>query len=120
MTVTSPGAMSPEMRTRVVCRIFIKATPEDVRDAICLALTLDEQAESARHSVELRDTLTGYTSLTVSCEPDGAPSASAPVAAGARDWDRLLGDLKIVLEAGRERPVRRPRAPAAARSLVPV
>lgn len=38
MTVMSPGAMSEEVRTRVVCRIFIKATPEDVWDAICPAL----------------------------------------------------------------------------------
>ncbi len=120
MTVMSPGAMSQEMRTRVVCRIFIKATPEDVRDAICFALKQDESARSARLSVELRDTLTGYTSLTVSCEPGGAPGAPAPVPVGACDWDRLLSDLKTVLEAGRDRRVRRPRAPATTRSLVPV
>jgi hypothetical protein len=120
MTVMSPGAMPQEMRTRVVCRIFIKAAPEDVRNAICFALEQNESAGSARLSVELRDTLTGYTSLTVSCDPDGEPGAPARVAAGAYEWERLLGDLKTVLEAaGRDRSPRRPRAPAAARSPLP-
>ncbi|HTZ93065.1 MAG TPA: hypothetical protein VMB74_11770 [Streptosporangiaceae bacterium] len=130
MTVVSPAAMPPEMRTRVVCRIFIKATPEDVRDAICLALKQDERAGSDRHSVELRDTQTGYTSLTVSCglascPADRAPGPPAHAGAGAYAWERLLGDLKTVLEAaGRDRSARRPLAPAPAaaspaRSLVP-
>ena len=171
MTVMSPGAMSEEVRTRVVCRIFIKATPEDVWDAICPALRrpgstvpvtgddlvpapargadrgaeerdvfhlitigeileanprgrlvqamdYDGHAESVRSAlvfIELRDTLTGYTSLTVSCEPDGPPGTLAAVAAGAFEWDRLLGDVKTVVEAaGRDHPVQRPAAPAAA------
>jgi purine nucleoside permease len=45
---------------------------------------------------ELRDTLAGYTAVTVSCAAAGAPSAGT---VGAHEWDRLLGDLKIVLEA---------------------
>jgi hypothetical protein len=140
--------------TRVVCRIFIKAPPQDVWDAICPALKQSDgslsaaggglaaaarpgdHAAKARHafdlitigevleadppgrlvhaldgsgreasarpvlvSWELRDTLTGYTALTVSCEPDGGRSEPEAVTAGAYEWDRLLSDLKTVLEA---------------------
>jgi hypothetical protein len=140
--------------TRVVCRIFIKAQPQDVWDAICPVLRQSDgalpaagdglaaaagsgdHAAKARHVVdlittgevleadppdrlvhaldgseraaptrpvllswELRDTLTGYTALTVSCEPDGGRSGPEAVTAGAYEWDRLLGDLKTVLEA---------------------
>ena len=137
---------------RVVCRIFIKATPQAVWDAICPALEQSgegvsrartsaasaatspgDHAASARYlsglitigeileadppgwlvhaleagganppvrsgvlSFELRDTLTGYTALTVSSEPAGVPDSGT---VRACDWDRVLGDLKSVLEA---------------------
>src|SRR5215472_6227241 len=97
MATTSHRAL-----TRVVCRIFIKAAPEAVWDAICPAsaryfpdlITIGEVLEadapgrlvhavnaagrdssdrSGVLSFELRDTLTGYTALTVSCEPAGVP-----------------------------------------------
>jgi hypothetical protein len=155
METTSHEAMS-----RVVCRIFIKAAPQAVWDAMCPALKQsgagvsrawtsaisagtspgDDEA-SARYlsglitigeilevdppgrlgraleadganspvrssllSVEIRDTLTGYTALTVSCEPAGAPGVPDSGVVSACDWDRLLGDLKTVLEAdGRRR-----------------
>jgi hypothetical protein len=147
--------MSHRATTRVVCRIFIKATPEAVWDAICPALkqsgryvsragngaapaaaaghtasarrledliTIGEVLEadppgrvvgavdaagrnssgrSSLESFELRDTLTGYTAVTVSCEAAGAPGVPESGAVGAHEWDRLLGDLKIVLEADR-------------------
>jgi hypothetical protein len=139
--------------SRVVCRIFIKATPQAVWDAIgpapkqpgrgvsragtgaaSAATSPGDHAASARYlsglitieeileadppgrlgrslqvggasspigsgllSFELRDTLTGYTALTVSCEPAGTPGM--PDSVSACDWDRLLGDLKTVLEA---------------------
>jgi hypothetical protein len=154
------ATMSDRAMTQVVCRIFIKATPQAVWDAICPALKQSggyvsptgngaglsaarpgDHAASVRYlsdlitiggileadppgrlvhavdaagrnssvrssvlAVELRDTLTGYTALTVSCEPAGAPGVPGSGAVGACDWDRLLGDLKTVLEAeGRER-----------------
>jgi hypothetical protein len=147
--------ISHEAMSRVVCRIFIKATPQAVWDAICPALKQSggavspagtgaasaatspgDHATSARYlsgpitigeileadppgrlvhaleagganssvrssllSFELRDTLTGYTALTVSCEPAGAQGMPDSGAVRACDWDRLLGDLKTVLEA---------------------
>jgi hypothetical protein len=150
------AAMSHPAVTRVICKLFIKATPEAVWDAICpasksdcgyaspapdgegpVATSPDDHGTSARclcdlitiggileadplgrricavgvaarnaplpsglMSVELRDTLTGYTAVTVSCEPDRAPSAQES-RTGAYEWDRLLGDLKTVTEAGR-------------------
>ena len=146
------AAIEHAAMTRVVCRIFIKATPQAVRDAICpglnqsggyvtptsdgagpsaVGLTIGEilaadppgllvraaDAAEANSSVrsgllsfELRDTLTGYTALTVSCEPAGSP--------GAFDWDRLLGDLKTVLETdGRRRQRTAPTRPSPSRPL---
>jgi hypothetical protein len=153
MATTSHRAMR-----RVVCRIFIKATPEAVWDAICPALRQSgryvspagsgagptaappgDHVASARYlseliaigdvleadppgrlvhaldaagrsasirsshlSVELRDTLTGYTALTVRCEPEAAPGVLVPGTAGAFEWDRLLADLKAGLEGGLE------------------
>jgi hypothetical protein len=149
-------AMSRRAVPRVICKIFIKATPQAVWAAICpasksncgyasptpsrerpAAASPGVHATSARclcdlitiggvleadplgrricavgaaarnapirsglMSVELRDTLTGYTAVTVSCEPDRAPSAQES-RTGAYEWDRLLGDLKTVTEAGR-------------------
>jgi len=86
---------SPEPMTRVVCRIFIKATPQAIWDAICPAAR--QYPESL--SFELRDTLTGYTALTISCQPDGGYAVASPPTTRAYEWDRLLGDLKTVLEA---------------------
>jgi hypothetical protein len=128
------AAVSYRARRRVVCRIFIKATPQAVWDAICpavkqaggyvspaedsatIAAILEADppdrlvtavdaagpSSSARSGVvsfELRDTLTGYTALTVSCEPAGAHAAPESGTVSGCDWDRLLGDLKIILEA---------------------
>jgi hypothetical protein len=111
-------AMSHRAMRRVVCRIFIKASPRAVWDAICPALNQSDgyvslagtgaapaaappPVRSGLVYFELRDTLTGYTAVTVSCaSADGFESGSV----GAHEWDRLLGDLKIVLEyEGRER-----------------
>jgi hypothetical protein len=155
------AANSHEATTRVVCRIFIKATPEAVWDAICPAPAQaggyasptgngdgpaappGAHAESARClpdlvmigeileagppgrladaaarnssvrsgalSVELRDTLTGYTALTVSCEQAGVPGVQE-AGTGRCDWDQLLGDLKIVLEVDRRQRQRAGRA----------
>jgi len=150
MATTSHRAL-----TRVVCRIFIKAAPEAVWDAICPAsaryfpdlITIGEVLEadapgrlvhavnaagrdssdrSGVLSFELRDTLTGYTALTVSCEPAGVPGVPVFGTVGACDWDQLLGDLKTVLEADRRErrhigPTRSPaRQPRRLRSeLVP-
>jgi hypothetical protein len=88
---------SPTAMKRVVCRIFIKTTPEAVFDAIYNGP--DASIRSTLLSVELRDTLTGYTALTVSCGPDSEQSPATPPVAGAYEWDRLLRDLKTVLEA---------------------
>lgn len=105
--------MSQRAMTRVVCRIYIKASPQAVRDAICPALkqpgeyvSLAENdtapvAVSGLVYFELRDTLAGYTAVTVSCAAAGAPGAPVAGTVGAHEWDRLLGDLKIVLEADR-------------------
>jgi hypothetical protein len=103
-------------RTRVVCKIFIKATPQAVGDAINPALTPSgglarwdgsgpvASSRSGLVSVEVRDTLTGYTAVTVSREPDEAPGRAASGSVSAHAWERLLGDLKTVLEAdGRKR-----------------
>jgi len=166
--------MSHRAMCRVVCRIFIKATPQAVWDAICPALKQScggvspagtgaasaatapgDHATSARYlsgvttigeileadapgrlgraleaaganspvrssllSFELRDTLTGYTALTVRCEPAGAPGVPDSGAVSACDWDRLLGDLKTLLEAdGRERRRTAPARPSPGRSL---
>ena len=103
------AAISHRAATRVVCRVFIKAPPQAVWDAICPALKQDGadvspggiSVRSGALSFELRDTLTGYTALTVSCEPADAPAAPDSGAVSACDWDRLLGDLKTELEAGR-------------------
>jgi hypothetical protein len=150
------AATSHRARTRVICKVFIKAPPQAVWDAICPAvrerggcappacsgegpaaaprgdhgtsarclcdlITIGEVLEadpagrpisavgaagrnapvrSGLLSFELRDTLTGYTAVTVSCEPDRAAGAqeSATCASG---WDRLLAELKTVVEAGR-------------------
>jgi uncharacterized protein YndB with AHSA1/START domain len=118
------AAMSQRARTRVICKVFIKAPPEAVWDAMCHAVKKrgggevmeadppgrlisavgaagrNAQIGSSLLSFELRDTLTGYTAVTVSCEPDRAAGAqeSATCASG---WDRLLADLKTVIEAGR-------------------
>lgn len=111
-------AMSHRAMTRVVCRIFIKASPQAVWEAICPALRQsggyvslagngagrNSSVQSGLLYFELRDTLTGYTAVTVSCEAVGAPGMPESGAVGAREWDRLLGDLKLVLEAeSRER-----------------
>ena len=102
--------------TRVVCRIFIKATPQAVWNAITMGTGLeadppgrlvfasnaggpDAWIRSGLVSVELRDTLTGHTAVTVSRKPDGAPGAPASGSVGTHEWERLLGDLKTVLEA---------------------
>jgi hypothetical protein len=110
-------ATSPDRaRTRVVCKIFIKATPQAVWDAIDPALTPPGGLVRAWHagpsalsrsgpvSFELRDTLTGYTAVTVSRGPDEAPGRPASGSVSAYEWERLLSELKTVLEAdGRER-----------------
>ena len=151
------AAMSHRARTRVICKVFIKAAPQAVWDAICPAvkkhggcarpaqsgeglaaaprgedvssarclcdlITIGEVLEadppgrliSARAaagrkpriqssllSFELRDTLAGYTAVTVSYEPDRAPGAQQSGTGGAHGWDRLLTDLKTVIEADR-------------------
>jgi hypothetical protein len=156
------AAMPHRARTRVICKIFIKATPRAVWDAICPAvkkhggcappatsgdgaaaappgehgtsarclcdlITIGEVLEadppgrlisavgaagrnapvrSGLLSFELRDTLTGYTAVTVSCEPDRAGGAQEPGTGGAYGWDRLLADLKTVVEADRRERVR--------------
>ena len=157
--------ISHRAMSRVVCRIFIKAAPQAVWDAICPALKQSggvsqagtgaasaatspgDHAASARYlsglitigeiveadppgrlvhaleagganspvrsgllSFELRDTLTGYTALTVSSEPAGAPGVPDSGTLRACDWDWLLGDLKAVLEADTRR--RRRTVPA--------
>ncbi|HUB39509.1 MAG TPA: hypothetical protein VMA72_11710 [Streptosporangiaceae bacterium] len=124
--------MSHQVRTRVICRIFVRATPRAVWDAICPALKQSggyvslaapagsapgDQAASARRLsglvtiggsleavyFELRDTMTGYTAVTVSHEPSGPPGVPEPCAVSAHDWDQLLGEVKTLLEAqGRE------------------
>jgi hypothetical protein len=97
------AAMSHRARTRVICKIFIKATPQAVWDAICPAVGAAGRNAPIRSSLlsfELRDTLTGYTAVTVSCEPDRAPGAHESGTA-AYGWDRLLADLKTVIEADR-------------------
>jgi hypothetical protein len=111
-------AMSHQAMTRVVCRIFIKATPQAVWDSICPVLkqsggyvSLAGNGAGRNSSVrsglmyfEFRDTLTGYTAVTVSCQATGAPGGPEAGTVRTNEWDRLLGDLKIVLEAeGRER-----------------
>jgi hypothetical protein len=167
-------AISHRAMSRVVCRIFIKATPQAVWDAICPALkqpgvgvsragtsagsaatrpgdhaasapylsgliTIGEILEadppgrlgraleagganaplrSSLLSLELRDTLTGYTALTVSCEPAGAPGVPDSGIVRACDWDRLLGDLKTILEAdARGRRLTAPARPSPGRPL---
>jgi uncharacterized protein YndB with AHSA1/START domain len=118
------AAMSQRARTRVICKVFIKAPPEAVWDAMCPALkklgggdvmeadppgrlisAVDAAGPNAPIgssllSFELRDTLTGYTAVTVSCETDRAPGAQES-AACASGWDRLLADLKTGIEADR-------------------
>jgi len=150
------AAMSHRARTRVICKVFIKAAPQAVWDAICPAVkkrggcarpaqsgeglaaaTRGEDVSSARClcdlitigevleadppgrlisapaaagpnarirsallSFELRDTLAGYTAVTVSCELDRTPGAQQS-GTGGRGWDRLLTDLKTVIEADR-------------------
>jgi hypothetical protein len=162
--------ISHRATSRVVCRIFIKATPQAVWDAICPALKQSgggvsragtsavcagtspaDHAVSARYlsglitigeileadppgwlghaleagganspvrssllSFELRDTLTGYTALTVSCEQAGGPGMPESGAVRACNWDQLLGELKAVLEAdgrGRRRTAPTPSSP---------
>jgi hypothetical protein len=151
------AAMSHAARTRVICKVFIKAGPQAVWDAICPAvkkhggcarptrsgdglpaaprgedgasarclcdlITIGEVLEadppgrlisapaaagpnarirSALLSFELRDTLAGYTAVTVSCEPDRAPGAQQSGAGCAHGWDQLLADLKAGIEADR-------------------
>jgi hypothetical protein len=166
--------ISHRATSRVVCRIFIRATPQAVWDAICPALKQSgdgvsragtsagvadafpgDRAASARHlsglitigeileadppgrlvhaletaganspvrssllAFELRDTLTGYTALTVRCEPAGAQDVPDSGIVRACDWDRLLGDLKIILEAdGRERRRTAPTRPSCGRPV---
>lgn len=118
------AAMSQRARTRVICKVFIKAPPEAVWDAMCPAVKKFGGGEvmeadppgrlisavdaagrnapigSSLLSFELRDTLTGYTAVTVSCEPDRAPGAQES-AACSYGWDRLLADLKTGIEADR-------------------
>ena len=97
------AAMSHRARTRVICKVFIKATPQAVWDAICPAVKKHGIARirSSFLSFELRDTLTGYTAVTVSYEPDRTPGAQQSGADGAHGWDRLLTDLKTAIEADR-------------------
>jgi hypothetical protein len=101
------AAMSHRARTRVICKVFIKATPQAVWDAICPAVEKHAGCAPIRSgllSVELRDTLTGYTAVTVSREPDRTAGVQESGPGGAYGWDRLLADLKTVIEAdGRER-----------------
>jgi hypothetical protein len=170
--------ISHRAMSRVVCRIFIKATPQAVWDAICPAVKESgrgvsragtgaaaagtypgDRAASARYlsgpitigeileadppgrlvhaletagmnsplrssllSFELRDTLTGYTALTVSCGPAGAQDVPDSGIVRACDWDRLLGDLKTVLEAdgrGRRRTAPTRPSPGGPRRLRP-
>jgi hypothetical protein len=150
------AATSHRARRRIICKVFIKAQPQAVWDAICPAvkkrggcapqacggeglgaarpgdhgtsarclcdlITIGEVLEadpagqlisavgpagrnapirSGLLSFELRDTLTGYTAVTVSCEPDRTAGARE-CATCASGWIRLLVDLKIVIEAGR-------------------
>jgi hypothetical protein len=170
-------AISQRAMSRVVCRIFIKATPQAVWDAICPGLKqsgghgaragtsavsaatppgahpagarylcdlvalgelleadppgrlvhaletggADSPARSILLAFEFRDTLTGYTALTVSCTPAGAPGEPGEPDSGtvrACDWDGLLGDLKTVIEAdGRRRRRTAPTPPSPRRPL---
>ena len=112
------ASRSHRATTRVVCRIFIKATPQAVWDAITTGGGLeanppgllarasdagrpDTSVRSGLVYFELRDTLTGHTAVTVSRVNDGAPDAAASGSVGAYEWERLLGELKTVLEAVR-------------------
>jgi hypothetical protein len=89
-----------------------EAQEADPPGRLVRAVDADGRISSVRSgplSFELRDTLTGYTAVTVSCEPAGAPGVPESGTVGVHDWDRLLGDLKTVLEADRRERQRRER-----------
>jgi len=98
------AAMSHRARTRVICKVFIRATPQAVWDALSPAVRQHDGSApvpSGLLSFELRDTRAGYTAVTVSCEPVRAAAVQESGTGGAYGWDRLLADLKTVIEADR-------------------